>query len=100
MKSGSVPSSWLSFGWDTEGLLALLAEVNRRGIAPDDIEAVKVVYEQFKPVPWRIFLNRKYWGIINAISGEDAMRQVNERLGYSKAADTDIRAYRANSASD
>lgn len=46
MKTGSVPSSWLVFGWDAEGLLALLEEVNKRGIAPDDIEAVKAVYEE------------------------------------------------------
>jgi hypothetical protein len=49
MRSGSVPSSWLIFGWNAEMQLALLAEVNRRGIAHDDIEAVKAVYEELKP---------------------------------------------------
>jgi hypothetical protein len=46
MKSGSVPSSWLVFGWNAEALLNLLAEVNRRNIAPDDIETVKAVWEE------------------------------------------------------
>jgi hypothetical protein len=49
MRSGSVPSSWLVFGWNAETQLALLAEIDRRGIAHGDLDAVKAVFAELKP---------------------------------------------------
>lgn len=51
-------------------------------------------------VPWRIFLNGKYSHVVYAVDGEAAIRVVNDQLGNMKAADTTIKACRANSATD
>lgn len=50
MKTGSVPSSWLSLtgNWTATAQLALLTEVNRRGIAHDDLTAVAAVWKELK----------------------------------------------------
>ena len=50
MKAGSVPSAWLAItdNWTAEALLRLLAEVDKRGIAHDDLKAVEVVWREIK----------------------------------------------------
>lgn len=51
-------------------------------------------------MPWRVFLNGKYAYVLYAIDGHAAIVKVNERLGNIRAAETNIKVNRANSASD
>ena len=39
---------------------------------------------------YRVHVNDKYWGTRYGKSAEDVMRQVNEWIGYSEAADKTI----------
>lgn len=49
---------------------------------------------------WRVFINGRFSHVDYGETGEDVIRQVNDRVGQAKAATIEIKAYRANSASD
>lgn len=51
-------------------------------------------------VPWRIFVDGKFYCTLDALDAGAAISKVNERLGTLKAPTVTIKAYRANSASD
>lgn len=46
MEQAAIPSAWLSLTntWSAKALLALRAEVDRRGVAPTDLPAVKAIW--------------------------------------------------------
>jgi hypothetical protein len=57
---GSIPSPWLDIArsWSAQDLLSLRRRVDARGIAEDDLPAVKAVWDEMQTNPMRIYQGR------------------------------------------